>query len=389
MKRGKFLNRKRFVFNKDLWDLGKYYNCIWSEGRLFADIQDKNSYLERAVYFSAPLDSREKETVWGRMKLDFETVGDSYITISYFATDSKKIQVEGIEIDIWDLIQDETYHLADKLSFFNRYWADEKKNTPDLLLSKAKGRFLWFKLEFYCFHGIPPCVKEMEIEYPFESIMEYLPAFYRENKHNHDFLSRFLGIYQSLIYDLQDQIETVSSYFDPDYVEDKFLLWLSEWVSADIPVSWKKEKIQKFIKISFSLYKEKGTKKGLERLIEFYTGKKPIIIEAWEIKEQSDPSVYCESYQPLYKDDIYSFFVLIEETCIHTLEDFEMVKQLVEKYKPAYTNAIVILLKQCIVLGQYSYLGINTRFSEDLELKIGNNAALPFSSESLKQGGIL
>ncbi|MFZ3384029.1 MAG: phage tail protein, partial [Candidatus Methanoperedens sp.] len=46
---------------------------------------------------------------------------------------------------------------------------------------------------------------------------------------------------------------------------------------------WEKEKKREFIRRAFLLYKLKGTPSGIGKIIEIYTGKKPIILENWKI----------------------------------------------------------------------------------------------------------
>lgn len=372
------MSRKKIVFDEQWWEDGFQYGCHFDGNVLTGEKQEEEQSMAKGVYLSPLLDSQEAETLWGRMKVGLHYEGDSYITISYGAFPSKTVYVDHQEWYLPDLIEDLDMNITEKLLILDRLWVEEKKNTSDLLLSSVKGRYFCFKIELVSYEGISPTVSALTIEYPMDSITNYLPSFYRENKTNFDFIVRFLGIFQSEIYDLQDTIDEVSKYFDPDYVTGDFLSWLAEWVSADMPMTWSEEKRRSFIKVSVQLYQKKGTIQGMEELVEFCTGKKPIIIETWEVMEKIQKDIYEEAYQLLYGNDIYSFFVLLDDRCFKEKEDLQELQYMTEKYKPAHTRIHVVPLKQCIVLGKYTYLGVNTQLMKHSSFQVDDTCALPF-----------
>ena len=77
----------------------------------------------------------------------------------------------------------------------------------------------------------------------------------------------------------------------------EFLQWLSEWVELDDIFRWEEKKLRQLIKQSFSLYKLKGTKEGLSKIIELYIGEKPMIVETYELMNMYGKSEYQEHYR--------------------------------------------------------------------------------------------
>ncbi|NLK38425.1 MAG: hypothetical protein GX299_10160 [Epulopiscium sp.] len=374
------MSRKRFVYNEELWNSGIFHGCTYEKGCLKAIPEELGESAQKAVYISTALDSGEKETVWSRLKINFTAPGESYITVSYFSSDEKEVYLEDEKINLEEFIEDFSVHITEKLYYLDKLWIKIEKNTEDMLLHSAKGRYLWFKIEMVTFDNKSTEIRDLEIEFPLESIIEYLPAFYRENKENFQFLSRFLGLYQSLIYDLQHEIDNVSKYFDIDFTDREFLLWLSKWVGIEYPLIWEEEKFKAFVKNSFAFYQKKGTKECMEQVLTLYLGNTPKILETYKILEFYEGRTYDDDAKRLYSDDIYSFFVFVEDSWIKNTESLQNVKKIVESFKPAYTNANLVVLKPAMILGEYTYLGVNSCLGESSRMEINDNFAMPFDS---------
>lgn len=375
-----------FVFNDELWNMGFLYNCEYKES---IGLVPKDTASKIAIYISKALDSGEAETVWSRVKLDIVLPKDTMVSFSYFASDSDLLKYQNQSMMLDNYIQKEEELLIDKLNVLESLWIEERKNPKDMLLSKAKGRYFWFKLELISKQEAVPTIQGLEIEFPRESFVDYLPEFYRSNEKNFEFLDRFLGMYQSMILDLQEEVVNISHYLDSDVTSTEFLHWLAQWVAIDDVFRWDEQKLRNFIKQSFSIYKLKGTKEGLERVIELYLGQKPRIVETYEIMNTYSKSEYQEQYQSLYGDNIYSFFVFVEEKFVPTKEVLNGLNAIIEHYKPAYTVGKVIVLKSFMVLGQHVYLGINSSTLKDSMLRLDGNTMLPFNTSIFKVGGIL
>lgn len=378
----------RFTFNDELWEQGFKYGCEYNEQDGLT-ISSDNAMLKgentsvKAVYISKALDSTQFETIWNRVKINSVLPEDSMISFSYFANDKAIIEYEKELILLDEYINNNKIGIVDKLSFLDNFWIEEIKNPNDILISKAKGRYLWFKLEIVSRFKNLPKIKELKVEFGQESFMKYLPEFYTSNQENFNFLNRFLGVYQSMILDLQEDIFNISRYMDSDCADEEFLQWLSQWVAIDDTFMWSEKKLRKFIKKSFYLYKMKGTKEGLSRIIELYTGKAPVISETYEIMNCYDKNVYREKYQKLYGEDSYSFTVFIEERYVPTNQKLLELKRIVDLYKPAHTVANVVVLKPFMNLGQHIYIGINSNISQNLPLKLDGNTMIPFSTTIL------
>jgi phage tail-like protein len=312
--------------------------------------------------------------------LDFDAPADSSIAFSYFATDTKEVLYNDEWIDLHGVITDSKISIDDKMTLLSEIFTENIKNPNDLLLFSARGRYFYFKIEFIAHDTYMPSINAVKIEFPMNSFVDHLPEFYKSNDQNYSFLSRFLGIYQSLYLDLEENITQISRYFDADFVEKDFLEYLANWVAIDDIYIWSEDKLRYIINNAFRLYKLKGTKQGLSEIVEIYTGKKPIIIETYKIMDYYEKTIYDQMYKQLYGADIYCFCVIVDEEAIKTQQNFVELNKLIELYKPAHTSAKVVLLKPSIVLGQHTYVGLNSNLAENDTFKLVDATTIPFNT---------
>ena len=156
------MKRKHIIYDAELWGGGWMEGCTLIEGHLMAK-SDSDSPIKRAVYLSAPMDSGEKETVWGRMRLQWRMEGDTFLTVSCFASDETVLRSSDQTLDLRAVLEDVQLPTAEKLCVFDELWTFTRKNASDLLLSQLKGRYLWFKLELTYMNTKPPSVDGLQI----------------------------------------------------------------------------------------------------------------------------------------------------------------------------------------------------------------------------------
>ena len=110
---------------------------------------------------------------------------------------------------------------------------------------------------------------------PKSSLLKYLPALYQED----DLMGRFLMLFESFWSPIVKQIDHMSVYFDPNLTQPELLPWLASWVGLALDERWPEERRRRLLGAGVSLFRRRGTKKGLQDYLEIYTGRKPRIIE--------------------------------------------------------------------------------------------------------------
>ncbi|MDD4248667.1 MAG: phage tail protein [Methanosarcina sp.] len=276
-----------------------------------------------------------------------------------------------------------------------------EKKRDALFRTELKGRYLWFKITLTGTETLSPAVSSVMVFFPKVSYLEYLPSVYREDSANRDFLDRFLAIFESLFFETDFTIDHLSRWFDAAGTPPEFLEWLGSWVGAyqgrGENTDRKKvleAKKREFISQAVSMYRERGTREGLENLIFFYTEKKPVIVENLPTvcpKENNGNESRKETENPerkkflffppeaatlklpgrkgaggreaslheiLFGGDKFSFVVLFKEKPEET--DLELIRNIIEEEKPAHMTCKIKVLEPWFYLDGHTYLGENT-----------------------------
>ena len=107
-------------------------------------------------------------------------------------------------------------------------------------------------------------------------LLKYLPALYTEED---DFMGRFVMLFESFWFPLEERIDNVHYYLDPQLTPPDLLPWLATWVDLMLDEKWPEEKRRKLLSAMVPLYRKRGTRRGLQQYLEIYTSRKAHIAE--------------------------------------------------------------------------------------------------------------
>jgi phage tail-like protein len=172
-------------------------------------------------------------------------------------------------------------------------------------------------------------------------------------------LERFLSLLETFMTELDGQIASSPRWLDVDAVQGDYLQWLATWVGIAADPGWPEDKLRSLIKGMPEIHRKRGTKEGLERMVEMYTDELPIIVENYMLQDIVDPEAK-QAYVELFGDDPYRFSVLLMPKQLSGLSELETVKRMVAHNQPAHTVADVTWLQPWIYLGGYTFMGVNT-----------------------------
>ena len=169
--------------------------------------------------------------------------------------------------------------------------SDDRSNWKDLVgrtvtsedlryvpISAIGGRYLKLVLTLHKDGEDAPVLRKVTINYPRPPYLSYLPALYQDDSASKDFLERFLSIFESEMYDLEETISRIPDLFDPSRTPERFVPWLAEWLSLDL-YQLLGEKNRAYILRARGFYGQKGTAPGLASLVSFLTGNKCCVKE--------------------------------------------------------------------------------------------------------------
>jgi phage tail-like protein len=350
------------------------------------DLQIRTMILEEtnlpeAIYFSAELDTMEDETQWHKIGLDADIPEETQVRVSYFALDRKEGFVgERYVDDFSTYLTDASIPLREKLRATSSLWSEPIVNPKDALLMNAKGRYLWFKLEVVGSEHHSPFIRKLRVYFPRISLISYLPPIYQETQEDNSFLERFLALFGTFFQDMEEQIDQISSHFDPDAVSGSFLKWLGGWLAVSQGDTWEEDKLRTLIKEAPELYKQRGTRQGLARMLRIYTGVDAILIEYFQFKQMQETSELRELFADLYGDNPYCFCVMLPPEYVRTDKQRLIIEQIIEDQKPAFTDGKLVVLQPWMYADMHTYIGINTYMSEPTLLTLDQRSSMPYNT---------
>ena len=111
--------------------------------------------------------------------------------------------------------------------------------------------------------------------HPSGSYIHHLPEIYQGS----DFIGRYLMLFESFWKPINQQINQIDMYFDPDFTPSSFLPWLASWLGVTWDDSLPENRKRKLLQIAVSLYQRRGTKSALEDYLRVYSQGEVEIIE--------------------------------------------------------------------------------------------------------------
>ncbi len=110
---------------------------------------------------------------------------------------------------------------------------------------------------------------------PASRYLRDLPVVY----HSNEFLGRFLQIFESVWEPLEHRQDHIDMYFDPRTCPAELLPWLASWLDLPLDEQWPEPRKRALLTEAFEIYRWRGTRYGLSRVIELSTGLTPEILD--------------------------------------------------------------------------------------------------------------
>ncbi|MGE0827392.1 MAG: phage tail protein [Candidatus Binatia bacterium] len=246
------------------------------------------------IYYSRTLDNGTVDGAWHRLSIQARLPPRTSITVSYFTSNEEGFKAFIDEaIDATGPVSEGAEKIERALG--NRWKRDEfaggSEDSPeqgnqhghnplDMLFVHNKGRYLWLKLELSTFdESQSPAINSLRVYYPRLSYLRYLPAIYRDDEESAPFVERFLSLFETIFHGLEDEIEHLFRYFDPQVTPAEFLPWLASWMNLSIGEDLPEERARELLRRAPDLFRQRGTPRGLENFLQAYTGRPAYVVE--------------------------------------------------------------------------------------------------------------
>jgi phage tail-like protein len=244
------------------------------------------------------------------------------------------------------------------------------------LVLSPPGRYLWLHLTLIGTDRVSPAVVGMRVYYPRPSYLRYLPTIFREDPRSADFLDRFLSIFETFHSELDGVRDHLAALFQPMAAPSEALDWLAGWVGMVLDPRWPEDRRRRLVAEAARLYRERGTKAGLERFLALYLNQPFQIIEGFQTRRAGGVVVggRPESGQSVVGQGLvlnepqhllsgtrawaHRFTVFVAGALSE--EERAVVMDILELEKPAHTLAELCDVNEALSVGRRALVGIST-----------------------------
>ncbi|MEZ4683796.1 MAG: phage tail protein [Caldilineaceae bacterium] len=149
---------------------------------------------------------------------------------------------------------------------------------------------------------------------------------------NAGFLTRLLALIESVSLPIEWTVDNFDLFIGVHTAPTEYLSWLEQWFGILTDSSWSDVQRRMFIVEADWLFARRGTKKALIRILEIYTGAKPMIVEMADA-DASDEMAPWE------------FHIQLQGAAEASQVDLTVVKKIINTFKPAHTTFKLIEVK--------------------------------------------
>jgi phage tail-like protein len=361
-------------------------------------INPNGAPVRTGTYITQALDSNISNCQWHRVLLNASVPDGTSIQIDSFTSEIQSNPISpitGLAVNQWQLCVKAGY------------------DNPDCLVQSGPGRYLWLRLTFNSNGLQSPELRSLKVFYPRVSYLQYLPAVYQEDETSRPFLERFLSIFQSEFDYLDYRIDRIWQLFNPGSIPAKDLNWLASWLGVVVNPAWSQSKLRSMIKNAFQAQCTGGTVAGLKQAIQDYVGVQTVIVEHFQLRQWTVLSagaslggsrLWSQSFYKrlqlasnsqignfqLVSDptpdvepmnwDAHQFTVLYPASPYGSGDVERQITELVEREKPAHTQASICPLLPRFRIGVQSTIGTDSVVGGISHLALNRLAILGYDS---------
>lgn len=322
-------------------------------------IVPENGDITSAVFISGSIDSSEHNFFWKSFRIEAALPENMILRVSAYSANTARAEIDGSSVEIDGYLRSGAASPEEKLlrlnSLFKPICSGRTEGPVNL-----RGRYLWIRLDFVMLDQRALRLDKIKLLLKSESMMEYLPEIYRTADGENGFLTRFLSIFDSIFFDLDDRIGSLCDCLDYRIAEGKLLRYLAEWVNVEDAAYLSDGTLRRRIGKAVSESGMTGTVNGLACWIEDEYGVKPNIIEHYSVRKMVREGKDRELYRRLFGDDPHKFFVLLPENVFANTHEANIFMSRLKRRIPANTAAEVVTLQKSVILGRHTYLGVNS-----------------------------
>jgi phage tail-like protein len=286
---------------------------------------------------------------------------------------------------------------------------------PDCLIQSPPGRYLRLTFGLRSMGAATPQIHAIQVFWPRQSYLQYLPAVFQDDNESRLFLDRFLSIFQTTFDEFDGLLDNLWQLFDPLLTPDHVFPWLASWVALPLDPALTLAQQRQQLKSAPQTYTIRGTVAGLQNVIRIYTGVDNIrILEHFRLRNwtslpgsgglnegarlwspnfhgrlqvgvQSTVGSFQLTNEPSPASEPYSwganqFSVLFPANPYTVSRDAAAIETVLDREKPAYTQAFLSPIFPRLRVGVQATLGVDAYVGKANAMILGKLATLNYDS---------
>lgn len=257
------------------------------------------------------LDSGRYRTNWGRVFIDACLPAKTSVDLRFLTADDEDEILDPIEasgpdrggrpvpdpeatpplpsaLQIRTALAERSFPVYRRPTGRERAWqqiaADDPFETYEAPVHAAPGRYLWLQMSLHGTARVSPKIRAVRIERPGHQLMTTLPKSWSRQDEAAQFMQRFLGAAEGMLYELDQRSALRAILLDPHSTPKETLAWLASFAGLVLDRRWPEDARRQLVAEAYALFRRRGTKASLERILEIYLGRPPTIVETWQLR---------------------------------------------------------------------------------------------------------
>jgi len=354
------LNRSRLYIT--LNRPSEWQRCLLSGMTISGGSVTSDSGISGCTMVTGSQDSTEHGFLWRSLEISADYGENTVTRVSAYAADSTIVSAGGRTFELDSFLRDDTVPAGERLNLLDGLFTPLFTNCTDGL-ADLRGRYIWVRIDIVILDEHPVSIDKIKLLLKSESMMDHLPEPYRAEDGENGFMTRFMSIFDSIFFDMDQRIAKARSSLDYRTARGEMLRYLAGWVTDETSAYLSDEQLREKIRHAVSEYRMTGTRRGLSEWISREYGVTPNIIEYFSVRKLAAEGGDREVYQRLFGSDPYKFYILLPEKTFADTREANLFTERLKNRIPAYTEAEVVVLKRNVVLEQHTYLGVNSVLS--------------------------
>lgn len=160
----------------------------------------------------------------------------------------------------------------------------EPFETYEAPVDAPPGRYLWVVLELQGTRNRTPRIRSLRAEHPGHDSLRRLPKAFTRDEVVADFLYRFLAMFDGFFGDLDSRAADREAMVMPRAAPAELLPWLATFVGLVFDRRWPERARRAILDEAILLFRRRGTRWSLERMISLALGVRPVLLEHYRLR---------------------------------------------------------------------------------------------------------